>query len=164
MKKVEFDNALNEAGWALVDELRKYGEVGGCIFNNIKPSIAVSIGVYLSEKEKEVPTERPEDKPLDAIEQVDWEVWHGESWYPCIRLGKDIYGNHAYQISEGEFKGEFNGTPAEDDFRKPETPEQRKEREELDRMVSIYEPLIKNGHSIHEGMKALLDAGYRKGE
>ena len=44
---------------------------------------------------------------------------------------------------------------------KPETPE----REEIERMINIYENTVlnKEGYSIRDGMKALLDAGYKRG-
>ncbi len=53
------------------------------------------------------------------------EVWHGSEWHKAIKLGVDIYGNFAYQISSGEFKGEFNATPTRSDFRPIQTAEQK---------------------------------------
>ena len=81
------------------------------------------------EERNTILTEISKDKELpDTVAHEEWEVWHGESWKPCIRFGKDIYNNYAYQISGGEFEGEFNGTPSEDDFRKPESPEAKRMR------------------------------------
>ena len=50
---VEFDNALNDAGLAMIDEMRKYGDFDWGVFNNIKPCLKVAIEKYLEEKEKE---------------------------------------------------------------------------------------------------------------
>jgi hypothetical protein len=53
MTKVEFDDALNEAGWVLLDEIMKYQEVDPHLFNNLKVCLKLAIEVYLTEKAKE---------------------------------------------------------------------------------------------------------------
>lgn len=53
------------------------------------------------------------DEPIDGY----WQVYHGEEWTTCIRFGLDIHGNQAYQLSGGEFRGEFNADPEESAFR-----------------------------------------------
>lgn len=76
--------------------------------------------------------------PIPQTKEVEWEVLHGETWHPCVRFGNDIYGNYAYQISDGEFKGEFNGATQESCFRKPETEVERVERERLEAAYDLY--------------------------
>jgi len=53
------------------------------------------------------------------------EVWHGDEWIKCLVLGGDIYNNIAYQLATGEYKGEFNATPTEADFRPIQTDKER---------------------------------------
>lgn len=77
-------------------------------------------------------------KALEQPKQVEWEVFHSERWIPCIRFGLDIFGHYAYQLSDGEFKGEFDGTPYESSFRKPESPEEKEQRERLDAAYDLY--------------------------
>lgn len=69
--KIEFDNALNEAGWALVRELNKYGDISGNMFNNLKPSLKIAIERYMSEKEKEQPIPQTNIETLEEKE-VEW--------------------------------------------------------------------------------------------
>lgn len=47
---VEYDDALNEAGWVLLNELQKHGEVSTGLFNNLKGCLRVSIEAYLKAK------------------------------------------------------------------------------------------------------------------
>lgn len=88
MNKVEFDNALNEAGWVMISELQEHGELNGGMFNAMKACLSVAIDTYLAEKGKEVPTETPEEKEaLDTIKQVEWD---GEG-LPPVGVECEIY-------------------------------------------------------------------------
>ena len=99
-----------------------------------------------------IPTETPEEKEaLDAIEQVEW---NGEGLPPvgveceCFNYDADLWmrvitldaktesGEIAVSsINEnGKYARLFWGCK----FRKPETPEQRKEREELEAAYDLY--------------------------
>jgi len=49
---IEFDCALNAAGWALHSEISKHGEVSGHIFNNLKGASKVAIDCYIDESTK----------------------------------------------------------------------------------------------------------------
>jgi hypothetical protein len=64
------------------------------------------------------------EKP--TFTQAKLEVYHGDEWHECIRFGLDIFGNHAYQISSGEFRGEFNATSKPSDFRKDSRTDEEK--------------------------------------
>lgn len=50
--KVELDNALNGAGLALHNELSKYGDISGGMFNNMKGCLRVAIETYLADLRK----------------------------------------------------------------------------------------------------------------
>ncbi len=49
--KVDFDDALNFAGWVLLEEIQKYQEVDGHLFNNLKGCLKAAIEAYLNSKE-----------------------------------------------------------------------------------------------------------------
>ena len=75
-----------------------------------------------------------QSKPVFTQEAL--EVYHGDEWHECIRFGFDIFGSHAYQISSGEFRGEFNATSKPSDFRKIKT-EEDKLREAIAGEISL---------------------------
>lgn len=137
MKKVEFDNALNEAGWAMIHELQKFGGVGGRMFNNMKPCLKVAIEKYLSESDKEKPV--PQTKEVEWVNGlptvgVECELSNcGNSWAKAevLFMGTGLcvvnqgYGDQHYHLNSVK-------------FRKPETPEQKLERERLEAAYDLY--------------------------
>jgi len=48
--EIEYDDALNNACWVLVEELQKHGKVSGKQFNNIKGCLKLTIEKYLTER------------------------------------------------------------------------------------------------------------------
>lgn len=68
--EVNYDNALNEAGWVLIEELRKFGDVNGHQFNHIKPSLKLAIEKYLNSSPSHVATK---PKPRTKTEFVQEE-------------------------------------------------------------------------------------------
>lgn len=51
--KVEYDDALNEAGWVMIERLQSYGPLNGPQFNNMKSCLKDAIEAYLDRKQKE---------------------------------------------------------------------------------------------------------------
>jgi len=51
--KVEYDDALNDAGWVMTSQLHKYGPVNGAQFNAMKSCLKEAIETYLERKEKD---------------------------------------------------------------------------------------------------------------
>lgn len=51
--EIEFDDALNEAGWTLLEEIQKYQEVDGYLFNNLKGCLKAAIETYLNAKDND---------------------------------------------------------------------------------------------------------------
>lgn len=49
--KIEYDDALNEAGWTLLEEIQKYQQVDGHLFNNLKSFLKAAIEKYNEVKE-----------------------------------------------------------------------------------------------------------------
>lgn len=49
-KNIEYDNALNEAGWEMVTKLQELGPLTGEQFNNMKSCLKSAIEKYLSKK------------------------------------------------------------------------------------------------------------------
>lgn len=52
-KGVDYDDALNDAGWKLTEGLQKYGNLTGHQFNNVKGCLKEAIEVYLARKAKD---------------------------------------------------------------------------------------------------------------
>jgi len=179
MNTVKFDNALNEAGWVMINELQKHGEVNGSMFNAMKTCLSSAIGTYLLFKEAEAPTETPKEKEaLDAIERVEW---NGEGLPPvgveCEMIfdgkGKLITPLYFTDFVDGLvlFYHSSNSMPHCDDtydwclvenciFRKPETPEAKKEREEFIKLIKTK--FNNDKRFIDKTMaEALFDAGCR---
>lgn len=126
--KVEFDNALNEAGLVLLHELRKYGDVNGRMFNNIKPSLKIAIESYLAEKckcqsipqPKEVEWVNGDECEIDMTEGVRRYIFGCEcpnNQNTCIVFTKDGSGHMVMPIER---------------LKKPESPEEKIERERLE--------------------------------
>lgn len=94
-----------------------------------KPNHEAMLKQWEAEQAKDVHIDNDDDLAVDSekvgVSPRVLEVCHGEEWHECIRLGLDIFGNYAYQISGGEFKGEFNATPTEHDFRAIKTDEEK---------------------------------------
>lgn len=51
--KVEYDDALNDAGWVMIEKLQTYGPLNGHQFNHIKSCLKDAIEAYLHRKHKE---------------------------------------------------------------------------------------------------------------
>lgn len=51
--EIEFDNALNEAGWDLLDKIGNFQHVEPHLFNNLKGCLKSAIETYLTALEKE---------------------------------------------------------------------------------------------------------------
>lgn len=49
--EIEYDDALNEAGYTLLEEIQKYQEVDGHLFNNLKSCLKAAIEKYNEVKE-----------------------------------------------------------------------------------------------------------------
>lgn len=49
--EIEYDDALNEAGWTLLEEIQKYQQVDGHLFNNLKFCLKAAIEKYNEVKE-----------------------------------------------------------------------------------------------------------------
>lgn len=47
----DYDDALNSAGWTLLEEIQKHQEVDGPLFNNLKECLRQSLITYLNHKE-----------------------------------------------------------------------------------------------------------------
>lgn len=119
------------------------------------------------------------EKAFDEVEQVECNYWDGTLHPKFGDVVADDNG-HLYQYY-GLNSGRLIGKPysefglatcnaefvaiVEGGFFKPETPEQKLEREELEAMVEIFEKAAcKQVYSLVDGVKALRDAGYRKVE
>lgn len=50
---VPFDDALNEAGWKLHEELAKHGPIQAHVFNWCKPALREAIAVWLAARAKQ---------------------------------------------------------------------------------------------------------------
>lgn len=44
---IDFDDALNDAGWTLLDKIGEYQHVDGPLFNNLKSCLKAAIETYL---------------------------------------------------------------------------------------------------------------------
>ena len=100
--------------------------------------------------------QKPEDNETmrassNATSAVYWEVLHGDEWCQCIRLGLDIYEHHAYQLTSGDFKGEFNADPLERNFRPIRTERQR--------VIEEVHKIVSNDYSLTENINKLYDLG-----
>lgn len=51
--EIDYDDALNEAGWVLLDEIGKFQKVEGHLFNNMKGCLKAAIEKYLAEQLKQ---------------------------------------------------------------------------------------------------------------
>lgn len=49
--EIEWDDALNSAGWELYAEISKFQPVDAFLFNNLKGCLKIAIEEYLSKKE-----------------------------------------------------------------------------------------------------------------
>ena len=112
-----------------------------------------------------VPTETPEEKEaLDAIEKVEWKngdiakTQHGTGEL----VAKVLHSGHSMWIIQ--FESTY-GAYSEGHLGKPETPEAKKEREELERRAMVTNAMCLSVTSLRLSQaNALYDAGYRKGE
>lgn len=59
---IEFDEALNEAGWKVLEFLQSKGEVSAAVFNNLKTALKIGIDEYLDLKNP-----KPEFKRDDRV-------------------------------------------------------------------------------------------------
>lgn len=152
--KIEFDNALNEAGWELVSELRKFGDVNGHMFNNIKQCLKSAIEVYLSESEKV--------KPIPQTKEVEWV--NGDI---AIYEGKEAlviayHPHHPSVVIELPCNEYLNVLSSE--LSKPETQEDREKRERDEKKAIDVNAMCLSVVSLKLSQAvALYDAGYRKG-
>lgn len=46
-----YDDALNDAGWTLLEEIQKHQQVDGHLFNNLKECLRQSLITYFNYKE-----------------------------------------------------------------------------------------------------------------
>lgn len=69
--EINYDNALNEAGWALIEEMRKFGEVNGNQFNHIKPSLKIAIEKYLNSSPSHA-TDNPKPRTKTEFVKVEF--------------------------------------------------------------------------------------------
>lgn len=51
INEIDYDDALNEAGWTLLEEIQKYQQVDGHLFNNLKSCLKAAIEKYNEVKE-----------------------------------------------------------------------------------------------------------------
>lgn len=160
--KVEYDNALNEAGWKMVEEMRLVDGLSAKHFNSIKPCLKSAIECWISHKyEFEVPTETPEEREsLDMIDTASKGVeslannselpnsseWKNGDKCEVFSNGEWHSGEHTF-IGESKCKGKYvicydcltNYFEAQkENVRKPETPEQKAERERLEAAYDLY--------------------------
>jgi hypothetical protein len=92
--EIEFDNALNEAGWALSNELSKYGDINGNMFNNMKGCLKIAIEAYLADLRKKQEPIKPRMK-VEYVRVVD----------SIFDLKDDLLaGNLYWKDSDGSFK------------------------------------------------------------
>jgi hypothetical protein len=107
----------------------------------------------------DTPFEARKQKPYMPQVGEECEVDHGDDWIKCLYLGIDVYGNHAYQISKGVYKGEFNACSSIENFRPLETEREKFIIEGIDDLKEIN-PFESQGGLL--GM--LFDKGYRKNQ
>jgi hypothetical protein len=130
---------------------KKYGWVSS---ESIEKSL-VSINDLIPRPSKKTEPEAPYMPKVGE----ECEVYHGDDWIKCLYLGIDIYGNHAYQISKGDYKGEFNADPSIENFRPLKTEREKFIIEGIDDLKEIN-PFESQGGLL--GM--LFDKGYRKND
>lgn len=136
--KIEFDGALNEAGWALARELNKYGGVTGHMFNNLKSSLKVAIECYINEKE--------EEQAISQAKEVEWVngelVCKVNQTTPIgIFVGLDRTGRAVIElnsVTSHANNGNAFMTLGLHNIAKPETQEDREKREELEAAYDLY--------------------------
>lgn len=131
------------------------------LINLDNPTIGMSLNpAFVDDKSAQL-TKDPAstDHPYMPQVGVECEVNHGDDWIKCLYLGVDIYGNYAYQISKGDYKGEFNADSNIGNFRPIKT-----EREKfVDSFVS--DQVISSTPSALAMMAyELYSKGYRKND
>lgn len=51
--EIEYDNPLNDAAWALHEQISQYSEINGHLFNNLKSCLKAAIEEYLAKSLEE---------------------------------------------------------------------------------------------------------------
>ncbi len=129
-------------------------------------------------KEESEPCPRCGDNPmhpskkLSVNDKPEWiggvpplgvvcEVWHGDEWIKCLVLGGDIYNNIAYQLATGEYKGEFNATPTEADFR----PIQSERDKVIEKAISATDKILgaPSNSLVTKNSREVLETAYDLG-
>lgn len=130
MKTELHQDALNDAGWKLLDELQKLMDVvPNRVFNNLKPALAAAIEVY------QIKATSPAQWNGDGLPPVGLEVevlWSSisKSYVTGLILAHDE-GRAVFRFTSGERKGEyqadkshFSSEPLLPNFRPIRTAEQ----------------------------------------
>jgi hypothetical protein len=158
-KMIDWSNAPDGADrYVEVHSLRSSKEYKGFSYKNkLGKYELIDAGTWIDKVDVEVM--RPTEQPYMPQAGEECEVDYGDGWIKCLYLGIDVYGNHAYQISKGVYKGEFNACSSIENFRPLKTEREKFIIEGIDDLNELN-PFESQGGLL--GM--LFDKGYRKND